>query len=189
MERGGFLVTDSQIVQLKGDKPNNNDDDDDGDDDKKLKGKYKFDLDFNLLEAKVPLPVLIAFSTDASGNQSDPVSVIPPYLAGNNAAKMISSSEAVTDGASNYPNPFNNATQIAYRLPMEGDVVITIYNMQGQVVRSLVNEYQVRGNYEVQWDGRDQGGYTVSSGIYIYRLVSLGLADRHVETRRMLFIK
>ncbi len=66
---------------------------------------------------------------------------------------------------------------------------LTVYNTAGQVVRRLVREYQIRGFYQVAWDGRNESGGQVSSGVYIYRLVNQGFVRQHVETRRMLFVK
>ncbi len=85
----------------------------------------------------------------------------------------------------NYPNPFNPATTIRYALPEASDVRLTIYNVLGQQVRALVQGHQEAGYYRVTWDGRDDNGRVVSSGVYLYRFVSSGL----VETRRMLLLK
>ncbi len=66
----------------------------------------------------------------------------------------------------NYPNPFNNETIIEYGLPSTSHVRLVIYNLKGQVVRTLVNEYQAAGYQKAQWDGRDDQGFLVSSGLY-----------------------
>jgi|GEM_PF-3266539 len=67
--------------------------------------------------------------------------------------------------AQNYPNPFNPTTTIAYKLAKSGPVQLTVYNMAGQIVATLVNETQQAGEYKIQWDGTSQ-----SSGIYLCRL-------------------
>ena len=85
----------------------------------------------------------------------------------------------------NYPNPFNPDTIIQYQLPKSGDVALFIYNVLGQKVRTLINEPQETGYYQTVWDGKDALGRSVSSGVYIYRLVS----GQHVQTRRMLLLK
>jgi hypothetical protein len=72
----------------------------------------------------------------------------------------------------NIPNPFNPITQIAYQLPKAGEVSLKIYNIRGQVVRTLVNEFKQAGIHEVVWDGRNNAGYDVASGIYLYRMKS-----------------
>jgi hypothetical protein len=86
----------------------------------------------------------------------------------------------------NYPNPFNPTTTIAFGLPEQAQVVLEVYNVLGQRVRTLVggDTYQA-GYYQVVWDGRDQFGNSVSSGLYIYRLT----AGEFNELRKMVFIK
>jgi len=70
----------------------------------------------------------------------------------------------------NYPNPFNAQTTIAYALPQEGNVRLVIYNMLGQLVRKLIDENQAPGHKRVLWDGVDERGLRVSSGVYFYRI-------------------
>ena len=85
----------------------------------------------------------------------------------------------------NYPNPFNSTTQILYRLAAPGPVRLVIYNTLGQPVRTLVDEFQAIGRYQVQWDCRDRYGSAVAAGVYVARLLSPG----GVQTRRMLYLK
>lgn len=70
----------------------------------------------------------------------------------------------------NYPNPFNPTTSIKYSIPQNAMVTLTIYNMLGQQVKSLVNVEQEAGFYTVQWNGMNDYGVKVASGIYIYRI-------------------
>jgi hypothetical protein len=70
----------------------------------------------------------------------------------------------------NYPNPFNPGTTIQYRLPEEGAVSLVLYNMRGQAVRALVQENQKPGDHSVQWNGTNEAGERVPSGVYVYRL-------------------
>lgn len=72
----------------------------------------------------------------------------------------------------NYPNPFNPKTVISYRLAVGSEVELTIYNLLGQKITTLVNARQPAGTYQVQWDGRNSAGQQVASGVYIYRLQS-----------------
>ena len=81
----------------------------------------------------------------------------------------------------NHPNPFNPHTKITYQLDEPGMVQLRIYNLTGQEVATLVQEYQTQGKYELTWDGSDKAGRKVGSGIYLYCL-HLG---KHVETRKM----
>ena len=69
-----------------------------------------------------------------------------------------------------YPNPFNPETTFRYSLPHRMNVEISIYNMLGQQVRMLENRSRARGTYSVPWDGRDETGNTLNSGIYICRI-------------------
>jgi len=70
----------------------------------------------------------------------------------------------------NYPNPFNPSTHIAYHLPQAARVSLKIYNIEGREIRTLVDEFQSAGIKQVVWDGKDQHGKKVTSGIYLYRL-------------------
>jgi len=70
----------------------------------------------------------------------------------------------------NYPNPFNPTTAIRFSLPDAGVVRLVVYNAHGQVVRSLVDGEMTAGSHAVLWDGRDDAGRDVSSGVYVYRL-------------------
>ncbi len=85
----------------------------------------------------------------------------------------------------NYPNPFNPVTSIDYAIPQSSHVKLTIFNALGQKVRDLVNETLAPGNYKTIWDGKNQNGAVVSSGIYIYRLE----VGNNVAQRKMLLIK
>jgi len=71
---------------------------------------------------------------------------------------------------SNYPNPFNSATNIVYQLPKCEIVWIRIYNVQGQIVRELTHQHVPAGNYRIIWDGRDNSGRPLASGVYWIRL-------------------
>ena len=85
----------------------------------------------------------------------------------------------------NFPNPFNASTQIAYRLANPGLVRLEIYNVLGQPVRTLVNQFQPAGFYQVFWDARDQRGTAVATGVYLTRLSHPDGA----QTRRLLYLK
>ena len=90
----------------------------------------------------------------------------------------------------NYPNPFNPETWIPYRLAEDAFVTLTIYDGEGQVVRTLDVGHQIAAFYEsrsqaIHWDGRNKFGEQVASGIYFYNLT----ADNYSATRKMLIIK
>lgn len=86
----------------------------------------------------------------------------------------------------NYPNPFNPNTTIRYALPSKQAVALRIYNTAGQLVRTLVDEQQDAGFKHVEWDGRNDRGTAVSSGIYFYRLEA---GDQFVDQKRMILLK
>ena len=85
----------------------------------------------------------------------------------------------------NYPNPFNPSTTISYNLPKTGSVRLDIYNIKGQLVKTLVNQTMLAGTHSVTWDGKDGQGRSVSSGVYFCRM---SLPNK-VLTNKMLLMK
>lgn len=85
----------------------------------------------------------------------------------------------------NRPNPFREGTEIRYQLATKGKVRLVVYNVLGQTVRKLVDRDKEPGIYGASWDGRDEAGRTVSSGIYFYRLESSGKS----LTRKMVRVR
>jgi hypothetical protein len=87
--------------------------------------------------------------------------------------------------AGNYPNPFNPATTIAFSLAKSSDVKLTVFNVLGQSVTTLVDGTMEAGEHNVVWNGTDARGNTVSSGVYLYRLE----ASDFSETKKMTLLK
>lgn len=85
----------------------------------------------------------------------------------------------------NYPNPFNPETIIEYDVQAPGNVELHIYNSLGQKVRSLVNEKRSKGSYRVVWDGKDDNGQNLASGVFFYQL---RLSD-FIGAKRMILLK
>ncbi|MBD3401733.1 T9SS type A sorting domain-containing protein [candidate division GN15 bacterium] len=85
----------------------------------------------------------------------------------------------------NYPNPFNPETRIAFELPVSGRVRLSVYNVLGQEVTTLIDSDLGAGRHEVSWRGTDRSGQAVSSGIYLYRLET----QAQVLTRKMMLLK
>jgi len=85
----------------------------------------------------------------------------------------------------NFPNPFNPETTIQYNLSESVDVTLHIYNVVGQVVRTLVSERQAAGRYRVQWSGMDDRSVPVSSGIYFYEI----RAGKNKDVRKLMLLK
>jgi len=94
-------------------------------------------------------------------------------------------SAPVTYLGQNYPNPFNPSTEIHFSLASPGKVMIDIYNQKGELVRNLVNGYFAAGANKISWDGLDNKGKIVSSGVYYYRMRN----GAYSYTRKMLLLK
>ncbi len=86
----------------------------------------------------------------------------------------------------NYPNPFNNETVIAFTLPKEGNVELSLYNLGGQPVATLARGWRPAGSHTVRWDGRDDRGRALASGVYFYRM---GSESRWTRTRKLLLLR
>ena len=90
----------------------------------------------------------------------------------------------------NYPNPFNPTTQIRYQLPVASEVTVQILNLRGQVVRTLVQGREAAGVHVLTWDGRDEAGNNLASGVYLYRLQAKGTDGRSfTQIRKMSLIR
>ena len=85
----------------------------------------------------------------------------------------------------NYPNPFNPETVISYSLSADSEVTLTIHNLLGQVVTTLIDERQSARTCQLKWNGTDKRGTPVPSGLYVYTLKFGG----HVQSRKMLLLK
>jgi flagellar hook assembly protein FlgD len=85
----------------------------------------------------------------------------------------------------NYPNPFNPTTTIRFGLPEPSDVRLDVYNMTGQHVVTLVSRRLNAGLHSITWDGKDETGKTVASGVYLYRLVT----EKFIDAKRMVLVK
>jgi len=107
-------------------------------------------------------------SVDAAGNRT----VLSPIMVNIPAPETF-------ELLQNFPNPFNPVTTIRYTLPARDKVDLTIYNMVGQAVVTLVGESQNAGFYTVTWDGKDKSGNEVPTGIYIYRLQTKKFSKVH----------
>ncbi len=85
----------------------------------------------------------------------------------------------------NYPNPFNPQTVIHYDLPVGSQVQLSVFNLMGQKVATLVDGYRSVGSYSVVWDGKDDKGKNVASGVYLYRMET----DGFVRTRKLILMR
>ncbi len=85
----------------------------------------------------------------------------------------------------NYPNPFNPSTEIVYSLPSEATVTLTVYNVLGREVITLLEDYMPAGEHRITWDGTNDSGVRVASGIYLYRLQAGAIAT----TKKMILLR
>jgi len=85
----------------------------------------------------------------------------------------------------NYPNPFNPVTIIKFNLTEPSNTKLTVYNILGQEVKQLLNKMLAPGSYDMTWDGTDETGQGMPSGVYMYRLTT----DQFSQSRKMLLLK
>jgi M6 family metalloprotease-like protein len=115
------------------------------------------------------------------GRESEPVSVSVNTV----SDKNIVSLPPVTRLGGNYPNPFNPETTIKFSIAKGNFVKITIHNIKGQKVRSLMNDFRDAGEHNVIWNGKNDEGISVGSGIYFYRMST----GDFIETKKMILLK
>ena len=136
-----------------------------------------FDIPLSFFDRSDAITALRQAVTDLTGG-----STLPPDNDENEEPVSLPNSYALYQ---NYPNPFNPTTRIDYDLPQPGHVKLTIYNLLGQKVRVLVDEFQQAGQQFVEWDGRLESDDRVASGLYLYRLQAGDIDD----TKKMLLLK
>ncbi len=135
------------------------------------------DLNYTAMAAAFTFVNLLPFLTVNDAN----VTVEPIVSIGNEPLAPVTT----FDLFQNFPNPFNPETVISYQLPASANVELTVFNLLGQPVRTLVQAPQAGGRYQVKWDGRNEKGAAVASGLYLYRL----RAGSFVETRKMMLMR
>ncbi|MCF8266962.1 MAG: T9SS type A sorting domain-containing protein [Ignavibacteriales bacterium] len=99
----------------------------------------------------------------------------------NNVQQLIRSFKVI----GNYPNPFNPSTTIAYSIPQKSDVKVNIYDVNGQLIKEIVNESLDAGKHFVTWNGTNQTNSSVASGVYIYTVQS----GSRLVSRQMILVK
>ena len=132
--------------------------------------------------------VLRNFEDNARFEIADGLVFDPSQLANPLAGDVLDIQTTPTEFAllQNFPNPFNPETTIGYELAESADVTLQIYNVVGQVVRTLMAaESQSVGRYQVRWDGMDDRGMPVSSGIYFYQIS----AGKFQDVRKLMLLK
>ena len=92
---------------------------------------------------------------------------------------------AITSLNGNYPNPFNPETNISFGMKSAGNVEILVYNLLGQKVKTLLKEFKAAGNHNIVWNGKDDNGQNVASGVYFYRMST----EQYSKTAKMILMK
>ncbi|MCD6180925.1 MAG: S8 family serine peptidase [Candidatus Cloacimonetes bacterium] len=115
------------------------------------------------------------------GNTSRTGDASQAYTPSGNTVTPVVTNELV----GNYPNPFNPTTTILYNMQQEGPVTVDIFNIKGQKVKTLVNQHQDAGTHYAVWNGNDDNGNNVGSGIYFYKM----RAGKYTSTKKMILMK
>ncbi len=111
--------------------------------------------------------------------------MIRAIVDGNTDVEQVIIPEINKLSVTNYPNPFNPETIIQMNIPRSSQVKLSVYNLKGQLVKTLVDEYLDAGQHKYIWDGTDSRGNHTASGLYFYRLENEG----QTINRRMLLLK
>ena len=147
---------------------------------REMRGSEKFILTFIVSDAPLgefaEIPYILKDNTGNQWNFSMKV-----YIGSNEESTPLAF-DALYD---NFPNPFNPITTIKYSLKEDKYIELVIYNSLGQEIRTLVNTYIEAGMHTVKWDGKNNNGQKVSSGLYVYRLQ----AGNFTKTKRMLMLQ
>jgi len=136
------------------------------------------------LELQLSLQSLGDLYVTASGADMIPAmdTIIVTYQSGLNDDSFLPEE---THLYNNYPNPFNVATNIQFSLKISGDVLLTVYDINGRLVKTLIDDSKLAGKHIVNWDGRNNYGKEAASGTYFY---SLKTADKNI-VKKMIMLK
>jgi PKD repeat protein len=158
--------------------------------------RFMWEWDFNLdgsIDSNEPAPThtyttpgvysvrLIVNDGEFIGTKINYITVLDPDLNENEKTEIPVQNALF----SNYPNPFNPTTSISFSIERDGFVSLDIYNIRGQKIKSLVSENKATGNHSVVWNGTDESGRNVGSGIYFYRIIT----DKFTSTKKMVLMK
>ncbi|RKX21442.1 MAG: hypothetical protein DRP35_04280, partial [Candidatus Zixiibacteriota bacterium] len=134
-----------------------------------LKGFYEIDLVLTDGCGEVPISFVVKFNYDVPPGVHAVSDVLP------NQFELVQ----------NFPNPFNPYTTIEFQIPKASHVQLEVFNVLGQRIKTLIDNELARNRYNVEWDGTNDHGSKVSSGIYFYRV----LTEQDVATKKMLLLK
>lgn len=145
------------------------------------------DPDFYRILIQYPLPENFRSYSGLKGTDGNPLGDLTYYP----ASELVSVEQqngqipATFELKQNYPNPFNPTTQIGYQINKSGHVTLSVYNLLGQKVKTLVNELKAPGYYSVVWDGKNDSGYNIPAGVYFYKLEM----ENNVQVKKMMLLK
>ncbi|MCF7920563.1 MAG: hypothetical protein K9N06_11685 [Candidatus Cloacimonetes bacterium] len=122
----------------------------------------------------------IVISCDSWDIKTIPV-VLNVEMTGDGTGSLLQ----VAELTGNYPNPFNPETEICFLIPKAAEVILEIYNVKGQLVRTLADDYFPAGRHALVWNGKDDAGKTVTTGIYFYHLKT----DSFEDSGKMVLMK
>jgi len=143
-------------------------------------------------------PSLVPTVFNPDNDQNDPYYWRASYQTGGSPGRDDLFTEVITVQSplhqksvlgQNYPNPFADITYIDYQLYDNAQVKLSVYNMMGQLVTTLVNDRQPEGLYQVEWNASDRSGNSVANGMYFYRIEIVTSGQTEVITRKMLLMR
>ncbi|MEN8191672.1 MAG: FlgD immunoglobulin-like domain containing protein [Bacteroidota bacterium] len=126
--------------------------------------------------------VYIEAENESGGKSTDSIWAIIDPTTGINGLNYLPEKYSLEQ---NYPNPFNPSTTIKYSIPKSSDVIISIYNMLGEKIATLIDMNQNAGNYNVVWNGQNDSGQEVSTGVYIYKIN----AGEFTQSHKMILLR
>ncbi len=142
------------------------------------------------MQQKYPDDALtVMAATVIAGNGSAAPTVMLKQLGGQTASAERPTMPERFALHQNYPNPFNPATTLAFDLPAPSEVRLAVYDLQGRLVKTVAAGRYEAGRHSAVWDGSDDAGKPVSSGVYFYRLTVQNGAVPFVQTRKMLLLR
>jgi hypothetical protein len=130
---------------------------------------FKFTVDRDAIQDSLIVYLIRAYVSIGTSDISEPIELLPTTYSLNQ----------------NYPNPFNPSTVISFQLPKQGDVEIKIYDAIGNEIKTLISEFRNAGRHNIMWNGDDNRGRKVSSGIYFYKIS----ADNFSQTKKMVLMR
>jgi hypothetical protein len=149
---------------------------------------YTWHKDYIELEEYVNNRIYLRFRLLTDATITDPgwrINTIKLFAAVGSDSDDETTPVLTTQLKNNYPNPFNPQTRINYSLSNSSPVRLQIFNLKGQLIRTLVNEFQTTGNYTLTWYGNNDKEESVASGIYFYKLTT----GDYNKTRKMILMK